>query len=84
MKILGVGKNKAIIAELTEEEIDMITGVHGKPHISGRYKAGKDVNISKTYNKVDKINRKNSELKAAVQKIKSAADDIDNNLILGD
>lgn len=83
MNILGVGKDKSIIVELTEAEADMITGVAGKVHISGRYKAGKSVNVAEIYNKVDTINKKSVELKAAAVTIRDAVDTIENNIILG-
>lgn len=84
MKIIGTGKNKTVIIEITESEADMITGVAGKAHIAGRYKPGKSVNIASVYEKVKSINEKHAELKAAVLAIKSSADDIDNSLILGE
>lgn len=85
MKILGNGKtgsSKTIIVEITEKEADMFTGVHGRPHITGRYKKGQNVNITAIYNKVQGINKKHAEIKAAAQKIKTNADDIDKALPL--
>ena len=83
MKILGVGKidkrdtNKTkYVAEITEAEADMITGVAGKPHISGRYKPDMSINISEIYLKVKSINERYAEIVAAAAEVKSDADDI--------
>jgi hypothetical protein len=92
MKFIGTGKvakdesgkvtERRYVAELTEAEIDMITGVAGRPHISGRYKPGKEVNISAIYQKVKQINEKHAIIKSAVRAIKSSADDIDSSIPL--
>ena len=91
MKFIGVGKitkkdgvvtERKYVAELTEAEADMITGVAGRPHISGRYKPGITVNITAIYNKVKQINQKHDAIKAAVIAVKSHADDIDNSIPL--
>lgn len=92
MKILGVGKEtkkgkvitRRYIVEITEDEADMITGIAGKPHISGRYKPGISVNITVIYNKVKNINEKHAEIKAAAEELRSDADDIANAIPLGD
>ena len=94
MKIIGLGKvtkdesgkvtERRYVVEITEDEADMITGVAGRPHISGRYKPGKQVNITAIYDKVKAINEKHAEIKAAAIKLKSDADDIANALPLGD
>ncbi|KKN73171.1 hypothetical protein LCGC14_0403440 [marine sediment metagenome] len=92
MKFLGIGKvtkdddgkvtERCYVAELTEAEADMITGVAGKPHISGRYKPGIEVNVTAVYQKVKRINEKYAEIKAAVIAVKTSADDIDNAIPL--
>ncbi|KKN73466.1 hypothetical protein LCGC14_0400410 [marine sediment metagenome] len=89
MKFLGIGKvNKttpsetAYIVEITEREADEITGVAGKPHISGRYKPGMTVNISVIYDKVKAINESHAEIVAAVAEVKADADDIANAIPL--
>lgn len=92
MKFLGLGKvtkdgqgkvvERRYVVELTEAEIDMITGVAGRPHISGRYKPGHEVNITAIYQKVKQINEKHAIIKSAVRAIKSGADDIDNSIPL--
>ena len=88
MKFIGIGKKSTkagktiLVAEFTEAEADMITGVAGRPHISGRYKPGIEVNIAKIYQKVKTINEKHDAIKQAVTTIKSRADDISNALPL--
>ncbi len=91
MKFLGVGKitkvdnvvtERRYIVEITETEADQITGVAGRPHISGRYKPGKSVNISVIYDKVKRINEKHAEIKAAAQELQSDAADIANSIPL--
>ncbi len=89
MEILGIGKvdkqnaNKTeYIVRITEAEADMITGVAGKPHISGRYKPGVSVNISAIYKKVKSINESHAEIVAAAVEIKSDANDIEKALPL--
>ena len=88
MKIIGTGKKvggkSSIIVEISEAEADMITGIAGRPHISGRYKSGRTVNIAKMYDKVKLINEKYKEIKSAAAKLKSDADDIGNSIPLGD
>lgn len=89
MEFVGIGKvnkqnsDKTIyVVEITEAEADMITGVAGKPHISGRYKPGVEVNLTAIYNKVEQINKKQAAILAATTTIKSSADDIKNSLPL--
>lgn len=82
MKIIGISGNKGLIVEMSESEIMKVSGVAGKPVISGRFKPGRDVNISPIYDKVEKINTKNAELKTALAAIKTAASDMENSLIL--
>lgn len=92
MKILGLGKvtkdkdgnviERRYVIEVTEAETDMITGVAGRVHISGRYKPGVTVNITAIYEKVKKINVKHAEIKKAAIKLKSDADDIINAIPL--
>lgn len=91
MKILGTGKvtkvegqvtERRYIVEITEDEADMITGIAGRPHISGRYKPGREVNIGEIYNKVKSINEKHAEIKAAAIELKSDAEDIENAIPL--
>lgn len=86
MEFLGLGKvtrdkdgtvtERRYIVEMTEVEADMITGIAGKPHISGRYKPGKQVNIATIYDKVKRINERHAEIVAAATEIKSDADDM--------
>lgn len=92
MKIIGKGKpvrndqqviiDQTIIVEITETEARKITGVDGKPQISGRFKPGREVNISPVYDKVAKINEKQTELIAAARAVKTSADDILANIVL--
>ena len=92
MEIIGTGKitkdedgnviQRDIVVEITEKEADMITGVAGRPHQSGRYKPGRNVNISSIYNKVKRINEKHAEIKAAALKVKTDADVISNSIPL--
>ncbi len=89
MEFIAVGKRDKVdssktvyVVEITEVEADMITGVAGRPHISGRYKPGVIVNLTSIYNKVKRINEKFDEIKAAVLTVKSSADDIDNAIPL--
>ena len=84
MDIIGIGKDECIVCTMTLEEIERVAGVHGKPHISGRFKAGKEINISKVYDKVSKINEKQSELIQAANDVISAANDIKSNIVLTD
>ena len=92
MEILGLGKitkdqsgtvtERRYIVEITETEADMITGVAGRPHISGRYKPGRDINIATIYDKVKRINVSHAEIIAAAAEINADADDIANALPL--
>lgn len=91
MKFLGLGKitkkngvvtERKYVVEITEAEADMITGVAGRPHISGRYKPGKTVNVTAIYDKVKAINEKHDEIKAAMISVKASADDINNSIPL--
>jgi len=94
MRFLGLGKitkdeqgkvaERLYVIEITEAEADMITGVAGKVHISGRYKPGNIANVAKIYDKVKKINEKYAEIKAAAAQVKLDADDIANAIPLGD
>jgi len=85
MIFLGVGKIKkkdgklterAYIVEITETEADQITGVAGRPHIAGRYKAGVEVNITSIYKKVKRINEKHAKIKAAAIALQADAADM--------
>ncbi len=91
MEILALGKitkkngvvtERKYVVELTEAELDMITGVAGRPHISGRYKPDQLVNITTIYDKVKLINQRHAAIKAGVLTMKSSADDIDNAIPL--
>lgn len=88
MIFVGIGKKSQVqgetilLVEMTEAEADMIAGVAGKPHISGRYKPGKNVNVTKIYNKVKQINEKHAQIINATNGIKTKADDIKNALPL--
>lgn len=94
MKIIGLGEKikdfdgivgvteQCYIVEVTEGEFDMITGIAGRPHISSRYKPGRDVNIAKIYDKVKKINEKEAVIKKALQAVKKGADEIDKSIPL--
>ena len=94
MKIIGIGEprkdeagkvtDKTILVEMTIDEADMVNGVAGRPHISGRYKAGREIGLTAIYKKVKLINEKTATIKSAVRAIKSSADDIDNNLPLNE
>ncbi len=91
MKILGLGKvtkkdgvvtRRRYIVEITETEADMITGVAGKVHISGRYKPGGLVNVAAIYDKVKRINERHAEIKAAALELQSDAADMANAIPL--
>ena len=92
MEIIGLGEpvkdedgkviDKKYIVEITETEFDMITGIAGKPHISSRYKPGRDVNIANIYNKVKKINEKEAIIRSAAATVKASADSITNSIPL--
>jgi len=86
MEFLGEGKTTTkqgkkiqhYIVEISEAEADMITGVAGKVHISGRYKAGIVVDITSVYEKVKNINEKSAQIKASMATVKANADNISN------
>ena len=89
MVFLGIGKvdkqdtSKTIyIVELTEDEVDRITGIAGRPHIASRYKPGVEVNISVIYDKVKAINEKHAEIKAAAVELQADAADMENAIPL--
>ncbi len=89
MEFLAIGKidkqdtsKTKYVVEITEAEADMITGVAGKVHISGRYKPGVQVNVTAIYEKVEQINEKSVEIVAAAEKLKTDADDIINAIPL--
>ena len=93
MKIIGTGetlideKNKKItynqyIVLITEAEADMITGVAGLTHITGRYRPGVEVNVTDIYEKVKEINKSAAKIEEAVLAVKSHADDIANAIPL--
>ena len=89
MEFLGTGKidktdtsKTKYVVELTEAEVDMITGIAGKPHVASRYKPGVEVDIAVIYQKVKLINERPAEIKAAAAAIKTGADDINNAIPL--
>ena len=91
MKIIGLGKvtkaegvvtERRYILDVTEEEFDMITGIAGRPHVSGRYKPGREVNIAGIYQKVKNINEKHAEIKAAAIEVQADAAEIANSIPL--
>ncbi len=92
MEILGLGEpvkdvdgkviDKKYIIEVTETEFDMITGIAGRPHISSRYKPGRDVNITDVYQRVKRINEKEAIIRSAAQTVKVSADSITNSIPL--
>ena len=92
MEFIGTGKvtkdedgnviERILVVELTEAEVDMVTGVAGKPHIASRYKPGRKVNIAKIYNKVKRINESHVAIKAAAAKLKTDAGNIANSIPL--
>lgn len=94
MKIIGKGKpvtdeqgkitEDVIIVEMTETEALQVTGVAGKPVISGRFKPGREVNIAEVYKKVEKINTNQTELIAAAESMIASATVIKNNSVLTD
>lgn len=65
---------------VTEEELDKITGVHGKSHIDGRYTAGKNIGISQVYGKMKKINENYQQIKQGMKAAQSAAKAIEDSL----
>jgi len=88
MKIIGAGKvakddqgkviGREILVSMTEVEADQVTGIAGKPHIAGRYKPGRVINISGIYEKVERIIKKEATIKLAANQTKAHADDILN------
>ncbi len=83
MEIIGIGKidktkpaQTEYIVKITEDEADMITGVAGRPHITGRYKPGVSVNITAIYDKVKLINERHAEIVAAAQELQADAADM--------
>ena len=91
MEILGLGKvtktdgavtEREYIANLAEKELDMITGVAGKVHISGRYKPGTVVDLSRIYRKGKLINQKIEQIKAAAAETKVNATEIQESFPL--
>ncbi len=91
MKFLGIGKidkqdtsKTKYIIEMTEDEVDRITGIAGKPHISSRYKPGVEVDISVIYDKVKAINERHAEIKAAATELVADANEIANAIPLTD
>lgn len=88
MRFLGLGKvtkkdgeviERCYIVDMTETEADMITGIAGRPHITGRYKPGKQVNIADIYNRVKHLNEKETKIKAAANETITNANEILNS-----
>ena len=92
MEIIGLGEpvkdeqgkviDKKYIVEITETEFDMITGIAGRPHITSRYKPGRDVNLATIYAKVKLINERESIIRSAAATVKASADSIINSIPL--
>jgi len=91
MKFIGIGKitkkdgkvtERRYIVDMTETEADMITGIAGRPHISGRYKPGRQVNIAAIYDKVKRINERHAEIIAGAKEIQADAADLENAIPL--
>ena len=83
MKIIGLGKpiasgNQVLICQLSEVELDKITGSAGKTHAPHRYKAGAVINLNKIYNRIKYFNENFDAIQAAVDVIRAGADGIDN------
>lgn len=92
MQFRGIGKitkddqgnvtETLYVVEMSEKEVDMVTGIAGKPHVASRYKPGRQVNIASIYEKVEKINNRHDAIIAAAAKVKTYADDIANAIPL--
>lgn len=87
MKIIGIGKpdehkNQVVLCELSEIEMDKVTGAAGKGGTPHRYKAGVKVNLSKIYNNVKRINENMDAIKAAAAETKTNADEIEKSFPL--
>lgn len=84
MEIVGrgqpVNEQKHYIVDMSEIEIDKILGVADKPHISGRYKPGQILSISKIYNKIKKLAANHIAIKAALQEIRTKTQESINEL----
>ncbi len=83
MKIQALIPKKAdepakYFVEMTEAELDKVTGVEGLVHISGRYKVGAVVVLSKIYSKLADLHASQQQLKDAETNLRKAADNIKN------
>ena len=78
----GPNKQKRYLVELSEVEIDKITGIAGTPHNPARYKAGQSIDISRIYNKVKQIVENNAAIRLSMQQMKIKAKEIEDSLQL--
>jgi len=62
--------------EMTESELDKITGISGLVHISGRYKVDAVVELSAIYTKLANLHLSQGQIKKAEQDLRKAADNI--------
>ena len=70
------GNQKQFIVKLSEIELDKVTGIAGRPHIEGRYKAGTIVNVGKTYDNVKHLNENIDAILQAAEETKTKAEEI--------
>ena len=76
----GPDGKRNYLVEMTEIEIDKVSGIANKPHNSGRYRAGKIINVSRTYSRLSKIVERMEEIKVNMQEVRQAAQLIEDNL----
>jgi len=88
MRICGIipeklPRKQAYIVEVTEDELDKLSGISKRPHISGRYKIGNEVKVALVYERLEYFEAHKVQLANAEAMLRSAANSI-KDLLPGD
>lgn len=65
---------------MSENELDRVTGIAGKPHQTGRYTPGLIFNISRIYKRLSKVVKQINAIKLKMAETRAAAQAIEDSL----
>jgi hypothetical protein len=76
------GKPDKFLIEADEEELDLISGIAGTPHISDRYRVGTEIAPAEVYNRLKEFTNNREKFKQAQNSLRQTADSIQGILDL--
>ena len=69
-------EQEKFLVEATEAELEMITGIAGKPHISGRFEVDTEIAAAEVYKRLEEFTNNKEKLKEAGNSLRQTADSI--------